>query len=94
LKAGGAQWMMSSGGKANFTYLAFGPLLLGFGDFNGCGKTDVLATAPKTGAAQWRMSSCGTANVTNLAFGPKLTAVAFGDLDSDKRTDVFTTSYK
>ena len=86
------QWKYSPGGTGSFRNLAVGPALseLGFGDFDGDGKTDVFAVKDIGGGAfQWMYSPGGTGSFRNLAVGPALSGLRFGDFDGDGKTDVF-----
>jgi hypothetical protein len=85
-------WRFSSGGAVNWADLApytFDVSEVGFGDFDGDGRTDVFHTSDR----QWRFSAGGAGNWQSLATaGEALTALRFGDFDGDGRTDVFSTA--
>ncbi|MEO8410043.1 MAG: VCBS repeat-containing protein [Propionivibrio sp.] len=87
------QWLVSSGGNANFQNFAKGQSIenLRFGDFDGDGKTDVFFTTPVEGSnnQQWQFSSGGNGAFTKLRIGPPLAKLGFGDFDGDGKTDVF-----
>jgi hypothetical protein len=75
------QWLMSSGGAADFEELAKGPALelLRFGDFDGDGRTDVFTTVSiADGADRWMFSSGGVAAWNTLRAGPPLKELVFG----------------
>ncbi|MGK6320282.1 FG-GAP-like repeat-containing protein [Sphingomonas sp. DT-204] len=64
--------------------------LLRFGDFDGDGKTDTLATyAMGDGNYQWKYSSAANSNYQNLAIGPGYGELGIGDFDGDGSADAF-----
>ena len=83
-------WRMSSGAAA--TYRAMAPYTfdvseVGFGDFNGDGRTDVFRATGKS----WYYSPGGVDPWVHLnTSGTRLAALRFGDFDGDGRTDVFS----
>ena len=86
------EWRLSSGGAGNWAPLAhytFDVSEVGFGDFNGDGRTDVFRAT----GARWYYSPGGVgAFVPLTASTAQVSALRFGDFDGDGRTDVFTTS--
>ncbi|MBI1388980.1 MAG: hypothetical protein GC154_11085 [bacterium] len=86
------QWLVSDGGVQSYRNLAIDPTRsiddLGFGDFNGDGKTDVFVVAPN---GQWLVSDSGTANFRPLSVDASRTIhdLRFGDFNGDGITDVF-----
>jgi hypothetical protein len=88
-----SQWMVSSGGNENFQKLKKGPPLsqLGFGDFDGDGKTDVFFIgAVRDDGYEWMYSPGGTGDFKKLLVGPRVEVryLRFGDFDGDRKTDV------
>ncbi len=85
-------WRISSGGAASWEPLAhytFDVSEVGFGDFDGDGRTDVFRAT----GARWYYSPGGTgAFVPLAASATRVTSLRFGDFDGDGTTDVFTTS--
>ncbi len=85
-------WRFSSGGAAGWAPLAhytFDVSEVGFGDFDGDGRTDVFRAT----GARWYYSPGGTgAFVPLAASSARVSGLRFGDFDGDGRTDVFTTA--
>ncbi|GIJ57794.1 hypothetical protein Vau01_053100 [Virgisporangium aurantiacum] len=85
-------WRMSSGGTATYAPLAgytYDASEVGFGDFDGDGKTDVFRAT----GYRWYYSSGGTGRwVPGALSGLRLSQVRFGDFDDVPGTDVFTVS--
>jgi hypothetical protein len=83
-------WQLSDGGTAAWSALApytFDASEVGFGDFDGDGKTDVLRAT----GARWYYSPSGTGRwVPGALAGTTRNNMRFGDFDGDGRTDVFT----
>ncbi|MET0235821.1 MAG: FG-GAP-like repeat-containing protein [Kibdelosporangium sp.] len=83
-------WKLSDAGTATWTALApytFDTSEVGFGDFDGDGKTDVLRAT----GGRWYYSPGGTGRwVPGALAGTTRTNMRFGDFDGDGRTDVFT----
>jgi hypothetical protein len=88
------QWLMSSGGEAEYVMLYRDPELtltsqLRFGDFDGDGKTDVFRTT----GSEWQVSFGGTQpwqawNESRVS----LSQLGFGDFNGDGKTDIFRTT--
>ncbi|WP_203915324.1 FG-GAP-like repeat-containing protein [Rhizocola hellebori] len=85
-------WRYSSGGTASYAPLAhytFDVSEVGFGDFDGDGRTDVFRAT----GARWYYSPSGSgAFIPLAASGLRLSSLRFRDFDGDGKTDVFTTS--
>lgn len=85
-----AAWQVSAGGTAAWTPLApytFETSELGFGDFDGDGKTDVLRAT----GARWYYSPGGTGRWVPAALaGTTRQNLRFGDFDGDGKTDTFS----
>ncbi|MBP2324928.1 hypothetical protein JOF56_005313 [Kibdelosporangium banguiense] len=83
-------WQLSDGGTAAWTALApytFDTSEVGFGDFDGDGKTDVFRAT----GARWYYSPGGTGRwVPGALAGTTRNNLRFGDFDGDGRSDVFT----
>lgn len=82
-------WRLSSGGSANWAPLApytFAASEIGFGDFDGDGRTDAFRAT----GSRWYYSPGGSAPFVPAATsGLGLASLRFGDFDGDNRTDVF-----
>ncbi len=86
------RWCFSGGGVGPWHYGTAGSedlADLGFGDFDGDGRTDAFQTT----GSEWQWSSGGTAawskrNTSSYTLG----SLAFGDFDGDGQTDVFASS--
>ena len=85
----GAAWYFSSGGRAEWRFLSRMPEKaseLRFGDFDGDGRTDVLALHEGKIGISWAGGSpWQTVNVTAW----KLSDLAVGDFDGDRHSDLF-----
>ncbi|HZM83891.1 MAG TPA: FG-GAP-like repeat-containing protein [Candidatus Limnocylindrales bacterium] len=85
-------WRMSSGGVNNYQAMApytFDVSEVGFGDFNGDGRTDVFRAT----GSRWYYSPSGTGSWVQLnVSGARIGTLRFGDFDGDGRTDVFSVS--
>ncbi|MET0135750.1 MAG: FG-GAP-like repeat-containing protein [Kibdelosporangium sp.] len=83
-------WQLSDAGTATWATLApytFDTSEVGFGDFDGDGKTDVFRAT----GARWYYSPGGTGRwVPGALAGTTRSDLRFGDFDGDGRTDVFT----
>jgi hypothetical protein len=83
-------WQLSAGGNSNWQDIApytYDVSELGFGDFDGDGKTDVFRAT----GYRWYISPGGTGRwVAKSLSGTQLPGIGFGDFDGDGRTDVFT----
>lgn len=65
--------------------------VLHFGDFNGDGKADTLATYPLgDGTYQWKYSASANSNYQDLGRGAGYADIAIGDFNGDGVADVFT----
>jgi hypothetical protein len=85
-------WRFSSGGTAAYAPLApytFDVSELGFGDFNGDGRTDAFRA---TGSRWYYSPGAAGAWVPLTASSARISSLRFGDFDGDGRTDVFTSS--
>lgn len=85
-------WQLSDGGTGSWRTLApytYDVEELGFGDFDGDGRTDVLRAT----GSRWYYSPGGTGRwVPRSTSGTTRHDLGFGDFDGDGRTDVFTAS--
>ena len=85
-----AAWQLSAGGTESWAPLApytFDVSEVGFGDFDGDGRTDVLRATGK----RWYYSPAGRDRFVPAAVtGLTRAALRFGDFDGDRRTDVFS----
>ncbi|MEU4427593.1 FG-GAP-like repeat-containing protein [Actinoplanes sp. NPDC024001] len=83
------QWQLSAGGTSSWAPIApytFSVGEVGFGDFNGDGKTDVFRAT----GHRWYYSPGGTGPWVPLALsGDQLADLRFGDFNGDGTTDVF-----
>jgi hypothetical protein len=82
-------WQLSDGGTSSWREIApytYNVEELGFGDFDGDGRTDVLRAT----GARWYYSPGGTGRwVPRATSGATRHDFGFGDFDGDGRTDVF-----
>ncbi|WP_117209853.1 FG-GAP-like repeat-containing protein [Allorhizocola rhizosphaerae] len=83
-------WRISSGGTASWSAMApytFDVSEVGFGDFDGDGRTDVFRAT----GSRWYYSPGGQGPwVAGASSGSRLSSLRFGDFNGDGRTDVFT----
>ncbi|MEV6302590.1 FG-GAP-like repeat-containing protein [Actinoplanes sp. NPDC051861] len=84
-------WQLSSGGTSSWAPIApytFDVSEVGFGDFDGDGRTDVFRAT----GYRWYYSPGGTGPFQPLAVSAdERTDLRFGDFDGDGKTDVFKT---
>ncbi|WP_249998396.1 FG-GAP-like repeat-containing protein [Actinoplanes sp. M2I2] len=85
------RWQLSAGGASSWTALApytFDASEVGFGDFDGDGRTDVF----RAGGHRWFYSPGGAGPLVRGARADEqLAQLRFGDFDGDGTTDVFKT---
>jgi Right handed beta helix region/FG-GAP-like repeat len=83
-------WKLSNAGTSSWTPLApytYDVSEIGFGDFDGDGRTDVFRTT----GSRWYYSPGGTGRwVPAASAGTPRSNLRFGDFDGDGKTDVFT----
>jgi hypothetical protein len=85
-------WRFSSAGTANWAPLApytFAASELGFGDFDGDGRTDAFRA---TGSRWYYSPGAQGQFVAGALSGDVLASLRFGDFDGDGKTDVFSTT--
>ncbi len=88
------RWLVSYGGTQPYTEINKNSYFkidqLGFGDFNGDGKTDILAVAPE---GYWRVSLGGVGPLNQHNAMKEIPRwLHFSDIDGDGRTDIFNAS--
>ncbi len=100
-QGGTYQWKISSGGVTSWRNLKKDQMplrRLGFGDFDGDGKTDIFSIVDaypfNSGKLQYRYSSGGTQEWRDLAVADvPFEDLRFGDFNGDGKTDVFTATW-
>ncbi len=87
-----SNWNLSLGGNSDWEQLPINGFYLeelGFGDFDGDERTDIIVPT----GTEWLISYQGNSPWTTLASsGYKLNELGFGDFDGDKKTDILRTS--
>jgi hypothetical protein len=93
LLATGVSWWMMSAGKLHWNYVSDNTetrAQIGFGDFNGDGRCDVIRRNPTNGVGEIASGARGSWRSIDVSFASiAFDQLRFGDFNGDKTTDIF-----